>query len=85
MSVRSKNIQFNLRGEFDLIPLYCSGLCSKLRASQRGTPLGSCVWGANNTPPRFIAYVIGKISLRSASRFGGFRSRQVHRRALRWP
>jgi hypothetical protein len=29
-----------------LNPLSCSGLCSKLRAPNRGTPLGSCVCGA---------------------------------------
>jgi hypothetical protein len=31
--------------EFCYILLICSGLCSKVRAPHRGTPLGSCVWG----------------------------------------
>jgi len=32
--------------ELCLIPLYCSGFCSKLRAPHRDTSLGSCVLGA---------------------------------------
>jgi hypothetical protein len=32
--------------ESSLIPLWCSGFCSKLRAPNRGTSLGSCACGA---------------------------------------